>query len=73
MNGWEHNTICASPLHYGLVMNRDPAVVGVGDSATCRLGSVVATHLSRIRDCQVRPRLWPFFSPPTIMGDQVEG
>jgi len=74
MNEWNYDTTCASPLHYSLVMNCDPAVLELMIPLySYRLGSVVAMHPSRIRDCQGRPPIWPFFSLPTIMGGQVEG
>jgi len=39
--------------------------VGVDNSSTCRLGCIVATHSSRIRESQVRSPVWPFVSLPT--------
>jgi len=39
--------------------------VGVDSSSTCRLGCIVATHPSRIRESRVRSLVWPFVSLPT--------
>ena len=35
--------------------------VGVDDSSTYRLGSVAATHPSRVRESRVRSPVWPFY------------